>query len=323
VTSVLDATVVIPTMNGREVLWHALRALASQVEVGFEVVVVDNGSTDGTVERLPVEWPAVRLVALSTNHGFAAAVNVGIREARAPIVVLLNNDTEVAPRWLVNLIQPLRDDPSVGSCASRILDFTHRSRIDSAGDQLGLVASQIGHGELDGLWFDTPRDVLSACAAAAAYRRDVLETIGGFDEWHFAYLEDVDVGIRLQLAGYRCRYVPEAVVYHHGSLTARRSNAFRLFLLLRNSWAIFVRYMPLERLVFGFPLMLLVPFVAVARERQSPMVAVRALGAVLRALPRLVRERAVASRARRISSTRFRSLLAHPLARQRRWRSAG
>ena len=319
-TSVLDATVVIPTMNGREVLWHALRALASQQEVRFEVVVVDNGSTDGTVERLPVEWPAVRLVALPTNVGFAAAVNVGIREARAPIVVLLNNDTEVAPRWLVSLIQPLRDDPSVGSCASRILDFTHRDRIDSAGDRLGLVASQIGHGEPDGPWFDAPRDVLSACAAAAAYRRDALAAIGGFDAWHFAYLEDVDVGLRLQLAGYGCRYVPTARVYHHGSLTARRSNAFRLFLLLRNSWAIFVRYMPIERLILGFPLMLLMPFVAVVRERQSPVVAVRALVAVFRAAPRLLRERAVVWRHRRISTTRLRALLAHPLARQRRWR---
>lgn len=319
-TTALDATVVIPTMNGHEVLWHALRALDGQREVRFEVVVVDNGSTDGTVERLPVEWPAVRLIALATNHGFAAAVNAGIRAARAPIVVLLNNDTEVAPRWLVSVIEPLRADPTVGSCASRILDFTHRDRVDSAGDQLGLVASQIGHGDRNGPRFDVPREVLSACAAAAAYRRDALQAIGGFDEWHFAYLEDVDVGIRLQLAGYRCRYVPEAVVYHHGSLTARRSNAFRLFLLLRNSWAIFVRYMPIERLVFGLPLMLLVPFVAVIRERQSPMVAIRALAAVGRALPRLARERAVVWRDRRIPSARFRALLAHPLARQRRWR---
>lgn len=316
----LEATVVIPTMNGRDVLWHALRALESQAAVTFEVVVVDNGSTDGTVERLPVDWPAVRLVALPTNQGFAVAVNIGIRAARAPIVVLLNNDTEVAPGWLANLIRPLREDPSVASCASRILDFTHRDRIDSAGDRLGLVASQIGHGERDGPLFDVPREVLSACAAAAAYRRDALQEIGGFDEWHFAYLEDVDVGIRLYFAGHRCRYVPDAVVYHHGSLTARRTHAFRLFLLLRNSWAIFVRYLPIERLLLGAPLMLLVPFVAVARERQSPVVALTALGAVARAFPRLLRERAAAQRNRRITTAQFRSVLAGPLARQRRWR---
>lgn len=316
----LRASVVIPTMNGRAMLWHALRALTQQTCRTFEVIVVDNGSTDGTAEGLRHDWPDVHLIQLARNMGFAAAVNAGIARAQAPIIILLNNDTEPTPEWIAALIAPLESDASIGSCASRILRFTARDRIDSAGDRLGLVASQIGHGERDGTRFDVARDVISACAAAAAYRRDALVEIGGFDEWYFAYLEDVDVGVRLQFAGLRCRYVPDAIVYHHGSATARRTNALRLFLLLRNSWAIFIRYMPLERLILGAPVMLLVPFVAVVRERQSPWLACQALAAVVQHLPFLIRSRLRVHRSYRGSMARFRALLAPPWARQRRWK---
>ncbi|MEY2734565.1 MAG: hypothetical protein RL340_1624 [Gemmatimonadota bacterium] len=315
----VGVSIIIPTLDGRELLHHALRAVATQRHRDFEVIVVDNGSADGTREMLAAEWPEVRVVALGCNVGFAAAVNHGIRAARGAVVVLLNNDTEVDPDWLGHLVAPLRDDPTIASCASRVLDFEARDRIDSAGDQLGFVASQIGHGALDGPRYRVPRDVLSACAAAAAYRRDALEQIGGFDEWYVSYLEDVDVGVRLCLAGFRCRYVPEAVVYHRGSQTARRRPVERFHLIVRNTLVLFLRYMPPARLLCGAPVMLAMPFVAATRDGHSARVAWRALVEALQEGPAIVRHRA-RRRVPRVAQATFVGFLASPWTWQRRRR---
>ena len=313
----VDVSIIIPTLDGRELLRHALGSIARQRSRAHEIIVVDNGSGDGTREMLAAEWPAVRVIALGRNLGFAAAVNHGIRAARGTVVVLLNNDTEVHPDWLGHLVAPLLVDPTIGSCASRILDFEARDRIDSAGDQLGWVASQIGHGALDGPRFRIPRDVLSACAAAAAYRRDALEQIGLFDEWYVSYLEDVDVGVRLCLAGFGCRYVPDAVVYHRGSQTARRRPAERFHLIARNTLVLFFRHMPWSRLVLGTPLMLAMPFVAAMRDGHSPRVAWRALVEALREVPAIARQRA-RRRVDRAAQGRFIGLLVSPWTWQRR-----
>lgn len=313
-----QVSIVIPTHDSRAVLAHALTALLGEMTADHEVVVVDSASMDGTVDLVRTDFPWVRVERLEVNAGFARAVNAGIRVAHGDIIVLLNDDTEVAPGWLSAVIAPLQRDPSVGSCASRIRDFSDRTRIDSAGDQLGLVASQIGHGEPDGVAFDRPRDILSACAAAAAYRRSALVAIGGFDEWYGSYLEDVDVGIRLILQGYRCVYVPEAIVYHRGAQTSGRNPDRRSFLVMRNSLVLFGRHMPWERLVFGLPLMLVMPFVAAWRAGRPVSVAWRALSAALVQGPAIMGYRRQLRSQRRVPVSALRRMLVSPFTWQAR-----
>lgn len=313
-----QVSVIIPTHDSREVLAHALGALRSEVTADHEVVVVDSASTDGTADMVRTRFPWVRVERLEVNEGFARAVNAGIRVARGDLIVLLNDDTEVAPGWLSALIAPLRHDPTVASCASRILDFYERTRIDSAGDQLGLVASQLGHGERDGIAFDQPREVLSACAAAAAYRRSALAAIGGFDESYGSYLEDVDVGIRLMLQGYRCVYVPEAIVFHRGAQTSARLPDRRFYLVMRNTLVLFGRHMPWERLIIGLPVMIAMPFAAAWRDGQPFSIAWRALRDALLESPAIVRYRRRMRSQRRVPVSTLRQMLVSPFTWQAR-----
>jgi GT2 family glycosyltransferase len=309
-------SVVIPTWNGRELLAEALRSLDAQTFADFEAIVVDNGSTDGTAEMVSGWHRPTRLVRLETNHGFAEATNLGIRASVGEIVVLMNNDAMADDRWLASLVAALDANPHVGSCASRMLMYRDRDRIDSAGDQLGIFASQIGHGQLDGPAFSEPRRVLSACAGAAAYRRSMLDEVGLLDERFFAYLEDVDLGIRATLAGWGCLYVPDAVVYHYGSATSNKIPERKFLLLMRNSLYIFFQYMPLGRLVlWGLPV-LLWPVVRARIVGVRYGLGLRCVWEFLRDLPAVIRRRREVFRGRRISRGEFRALLVGPLVRQ-------
>lgn len=301
-------SIVIPTWNGATMLRAALRSLQGQTQRDFETIVVDNGSNDGTTAMLRTEFPHVRIVEFDRNEGFAVAANAGIRVALGEFVLLMNNDVEAAPAWVASLVAALDGHPEVGMCASRMLSYADRSVIDSAGDRLGLFAWSIGHAEPDGPRFDTPRYVFSACAGAAAYRRTVIESAGCFDERFFAYLEDVDLGARIQLAGWKCLYVPEAVVYHHGSATARRVPALKLTLLLRNSLFLFFQYMPAPTAILWTPAVLLWPLYRAAREKR-PLTALRAFAGFFMNLPSVIERRRQVSRMRRITPAEFRSRL--------------
>jgi GT2 family glycosyltransferase len=306
-------SVVIPTWNGVELLAICLPSLAVQTWRDFEVIVVDNGSTDGTDSFLRREHPHVRYVRFEENRGFAAGVNAGIRAARGEVVALMNNDTEAAPGWLAALVGALDRTPEVGFCASRMVDFHDRTRIDSAGDTYGILADQIGHGAPDGPAFDQPRRVLSASAGAAAYRRELFDRVGLFDERLGTYLEDIDLGLRAQLAGFQCEYVPDAVIYHMGSATASRASARKTYQLTRNSLFLFFQYMPRGVLLrWGGP-MLAWPFYYAVRQRASPVVALRALRDLFAGLPAVVRRRREIARTRVLPDASFRALLGPPV----------
>lgn len=309
------ATVVIPTWNGARLLREALRSLGSQTFADFETIVVDNGSSDETLTMLGESFPAVRTVALPRNEGFAVAVNAGIRAARGDIIVMMNNDIEATPGWLEALVDALDRHAGAGACASRMLSLSNPGIIDSAGDMLGLFATSIGHGSPDGPEFDKPYLVFSPCAGAAAYRRQVLEEVGLFDERFFAYLEDVDLGARIQLAGWHCLYVPDAIVHHHGSATAGRMPALKTTLLMRNSLFIFFQYAPIPMLLAWTPVMLAWPVYRAVREGR-PHLALRALGGFFRGLPAVVRRRRDSARIRRITPSQFRSRLSGALTRR-------
>ncbi|MFN2115216.1 MAG: glycosyltransferase family 2 protein [Anaerolineae bacterium] len=235
------ASVVIPTWNGARHLPTCLDALRAQTLSGFEVIVVDNGSIDDTAEVLAA-YDEVRVVRLPENRGFAAGVNAGIAAAGADIIVLLNNDTEADPEWLERLVAGLSADPRAGMAASKLRLLDDRARLHNAGDTVDLAGWPANRGawEVDTGQYDHERHVFGPCAAAAAYRREVFDDVGLFEERFGSYMEDVDLAWRARLAGWTCVYVPGAVVYHQVSATGGGPLASylvarnRVWLLARN-----------------------------------------------------------------------------------------
>ncbi|BAF59265.1 MAG: glycosyltransferase family 2 protein [Pelotomaculum sp.] len=252
------ASVVIPNWNGRMLLQTCLASLRRQTCRDFEIIVVDNGSSDGSAEMIQACYPEVRLIRLSRNEGFSRAINRGIRAAAGKYIALLNNDTEADPKWLGELIKALEQNPEAGFCASKMLNFFQRNLIDNAGDRLAFYGNITGKGEIDAGQYDRPRWLFSACAGAAIYRREMLMETGLFDEDFFAYYEDVDLGLRAQLMGYRCLYVPTAVVYHIHQATSDRMPARRFLFLQRNIVFVHLKNLPLKLLLKMLPAFLAV-----------------------------------------------------------------
>jgi GT2 family glycosyltransferase len=244
-----SVAVVIPNWNGERFLNLCLGSLRNQSLGGFETIVVDNGSTDGSRAFVEEHFPEVNVVLLGENRGIAAAFNAGIEASRAEYVVLLNNDTEQDSGWLAALVNAAADHPEAGFFASKLVDFYDREVLDGAGDAMRLsgLPYRLGHGERDSGRFDKPGYVFGACAAAGLYRREMLDEVGLFDEDFVSYCEDGDLSFRAQLAGYRCFYVPGAVVYHMGSASTggkRSPTATRLG--SRNSLSLLVKNLPLS-----------------------------------------------------------------------------
>lgn len=214
-------SVLIPTWNGKDLLRACLDSLGKQSFKDFEVIVADNGSSDGTAAMLEKEFAWVRVVALDRNLGFARGVQAAYDAARADLIVLLNNDTEAAPSWLEELVSAATDYPEAASFACKILLLSDPGRLHSAGDYYGCdgVPGNRGVWEQDGPAYSERGWVFGAQGAACAYRRSLLEDIGFLDADLVSYCEDVDLSWRANLRGYRCLYVPEARVLHHVSAT--------------------------------------------------------------------------------------------------------
>lgn len=215
--SIADISVVIPNFNGRRWLPACLSSLGRQRLAPHEVIVVDNGSTDGSLEFLRSEQRDVRLLELGHNTGFAAAANRGFAVAAGELVALLNTDVVLAEDWLARMSAVLTAHSESAAVACKMLSSSEPGRIYDAGDILRRdgACEQRGRFTLDDGRFDQAGEVFGACAGAAVYRRRAVLGLGGFDEDYFMYLEDVDLALRLRLAGWTCRYEP-AVAYHAG-----------------------------------------------------------------------------------------------------------
>ena len=213
------------------------------------VVVVDNGSDDGTAEHLRERYPEVQLVELGANMGFAAAVNRGIEAGDGEFVAVVNNDLELVPGWLEEMVAALREHPGAGSATGKMLFYDRRDTIDGAGDFTSwyAISAPRGRGETDHGQYDAPEPVFSACGGAALYRRAALDAVGLFDEDFFAYAEDVDWGFRAQLAGWTCRYVPRAVAFHMGGATSARVPNLSRYLFFRNTLSLVAKDWPAAR----------------------------------------------------------------------------
>jgi GT2 family glycosyltransferase len=234
-------SVIIPNWNGAQHLPTCLDSLRAQTYADVEVIVVDNASTDASLDVL-ARYPEVRVLALPTNHGFTGACNAGFAAASGAVQVLLNNDTAVDPVWLAHVAAAFAAHPEVGLVASKMLLFDQRDTFHTAGDYVtpdGLAHNR-GVWQRDEGQYDHPAYVFSACGGSAAYRAAMLEKIGRLDDDFFFSFEDVDLAWRAQLAGWRCLYVPDAVVYHKlkasgGGVTASFHDARnRLWTLAKN-----------------------------------------------------------------------------------------
>jgi GT2 family glycosyltransferase len=233
-------------------LGPCLNALRAQSFREFQAVLVDNGSTDGSIEYVEEQFPEVHVIALPENLGFCGGNNLGIKATSGEYVALLNNDTEVTPEWLRALVTAIESHPQVGFCASKMVRLSDRVTLDTAGDIFYThgVGGKRGAGEPVTQYMKSER-VFGACAGAALYRRLMLDKIGLLDEDFFAVDEDIDLSFRANLRGYQCQYVPDAIVYHHvsGSFGTLTGNSIRR-----------VRRNMLEALIKNMPTPLLLDF---------------------------------------------------------------
>lgn len=210
------ASIIIPHMNGKDLLRDCLDALRRQTFGDFEVLIVDNGSTDGSQEFVRTHYPEAQVIELGRNYGFTGACNRGWEASQGEFVILLNNDTEADPNWLAEVIDAFRRHPQAGIVASKMLLFDERDRFHTAGDfyQLDGIPGNRGVWQKDTGQYNKEERVFSACGGSAAYRRTMLAEIGFLDDDFFFSCEDVDMGWRANLAGWQTIYVPTAVVYH-------------------------------------------------------------------------------------------------------------
>ncbi|MBN1581364.1 MAG: glycosyltransferase family 2 protein, partial [Anaerolineae bacterium] len=246
-------TVVIPAWNGRRDLPACLDALLSQ-QANVEIVVVDNGSGDGSADLVAECYPQVRLIRHRRNQGFAGGCNAGLQAARGDLLILLNQDTVVQAGWL-QAVASAAQDRQVGVVGCKILESDGKTLNHCGGviDMASVETQHIGAGELDRGQYDEAADVEYVTGAAFALRRDVLEQVGLLDERFFpGYYEDTDYCLRVHQAGYRIRYVPDAVVIHHVSTSTRQDWVRRRFYYYRNRLIFALKHLAPRDLVTRF-----------------------------------------------------------------------
>lgn len=311
----MTLSVIIVTWNGRRFLEPCLRAVAAQLQPDDEIIVVDNGSTDGTAGWLAHAWRTVRLVALPSNLGFAGGVNAGLRVARGDLLLLLNNDAFVDVGCVLALVETMHRHPQIGAAAG-VLTFDHRP---------DLVASAGITARRDGLALDqwigrtvhslpaTPQPVMGASGGLALYRRTMLNDIGLMAPDFFNYLEDVDLAWRALLRGWSCLLVPDARARHIYSATGGQGSPLKQRLLGRNRWRAMIRCFPAGVLRACLPAILAYDAMALAYAaitRQPAMIAGRI--EALRDWSALVQERRRIQARRTVSAAAFAAWLEPP-----------
>ncbi len=313
-------SVIIPNWNGKRFLQECLDSLKDQTYPHFETILVDNGSTDGSVEFVRGQYGEfIRVIPNEVNLGFAGGTNAGIRNAKGDYIVLLNNDTWADPHWLEELVNATHVNPPVGMWASKIYSYYQRDRIEAVGELIyrdGLSRAK-GQFERDQGQYDRIEEIFYPPGCGAMYRKRVFDEIGLFDEDFFAYADDAEIGIRARLAGWKGLYVPRAILYHKNSGTGGQHSPFKAFYVERNRFWITIKYFPI-------PLLILSPFFTSYRfafqaygalthrgaagkftQIYSPwhliVILFKAYGSGLRGLPRMWKKRRMLKPLRRVS----------------------
>jgi GT2 family glycosyltransferase len=256
-------SIIIVNWNGARVLDQCLAALKSQTFQDFEIILIDNGSTDGSADQIENRFPGVRLIPLRENSGFASANNLGALAAQGRWLALLNIDAFAQPDWLEKLMTAAAEHPEFSFFASCLVSAQSPKIVDGLGDvyHISGLAWRRGHSQPLEQFKSGPLEVFGACGAAALYDREQFLSVGGFDESFFCYHEDVDLSFRLRLLGHRCLYVPEAVVHHVGSFSYGPQNDFVVYHGHRNLVWTFFKNMPPTLLIRYLPAHLLLNLV--------------------------------------------------------------
>jgi GT2 family glycosyltransferase len=307
---VCEISVIVVNWNGKEFLDVCFTALRRQTFRGFETILVDNGSTDESVEYMQKNFPEVRLVELDKNKGFAGGNNAGYQAASGKWIVLLNNDTEADARWLEEIYKTAKENPDVGAIASKMLYFDERHRIDNCGFSLsrGGMTIDLGRGELDGAVWSGVRKVFGASGGAGAYRREMLQETGFLDEDLFIIYEDVDLAFRAQLYGYECVLAPGAIVYHRYRRTLGKNPALQVYFAQRNIELVYIKNMPLALIARHAPQRLVYEIgAALYFFRQGKgMAFIKAKMDVFSRLPSTLKKRQAIQRRRVVSNANLR-----------------
>jgi GT2 family glycosyltransferase len=302
-------TAVVLSYEGRDLLDTALPSLLAQTYPDLHVLVVDNGSTDGTEAHVRERWPQVEVLRLPENAGVAGALNRGVDAVRTPLVALLNNDIELEPDWLALLVEDLLAHPDAASSSGKLMRFTEREVFDAAGDGMrwsGAVFNR-GAGERDEGQYDRPEEIFGACAGAALYRMSAFADVGGFDERFYAYLEDVDWSLRAQLKGHAARYAPAAVAYHmRGATTGRAKPRYRVPQRRNHVWVLLKSY-PLGALVRHAPGIAFLHLGLAVQDAGEGLLGatLRGWGQAVLGVPRVLRQRRRIQRSRRAGPERL------------------
>lgn len=295
-------TVIIVNWNGGHLLAQCLRDLLRQSVQPARILVMDNGSSDGSAEQA-AQLPGVTVRLLGQNFGFAGGNNRAFSECDTEYVALLNPDAFPEPDWLEKLVAAAEVHPEMAALGSRQMMHGTDNVVDGLGDVYhvsGLVWRD-GYGRLLRDSDAVPREIFSACAGAVLYRRDALVNVGGFDEDYFCYVEDVDLGFRLRLGGYRTMYVPDAVVHHVGSgTTGGQHSDFSVYHGHRNLVWTFVKNMPGALFWLLLPLHVVLNLVSILwfALRGQGAVILRAKRDALLGLPKMWRKRQQIQKAR-------------------------
>jgi len=291
------ASVLVLCWNSAAYISRCLDCLAKQTFRDFEVIVIDNGSTDASNVVLKTDWKGLdlRVERLDTNRGFAAANNLGARLARGKLLALLNADAFPEPNWLESLLREAEEQPNFSCFSSRQIQANVPESLDGAGDAYHItgLAWRRYYNKSIQEYGKQAEEVFSACPAAALYRRDEFLDVGGFDEDYFSYFEDVDLGFRLRLAGKKCLYIPEAVVHHVGTASTGKRSDFSVYYGYRNLIWTFVKDMPSPLLWMFLPFHIgaVLFFVLYLTLRGQGKVIRKAIVDAIRGLPKTIEKR--------------------------------
>lgn len=249
----VTVSVIIVNYNGEHLIAECLQALLNQTYRNFEVIVVDNASTDNSAELIAQRFPWVTLIRLAKNKGFTGGNIEGLKCTRGNYIALLNNDTRVCITWLESLIKTIESDRAIGICSSKII-IDGTNKIDSTGNMFTTAGSGLKRGELEEDFgqYNEEKSVYGACAAAVLYRREMLDEIGFLDDDLFLNYEDTDLDFRALLAGWKSVFVPDAVVYHKVSATLGKMSDLTVYYFSRNSLLVWIKNMPIGLMVRYF-----------------------------------------------------------------------
>ena len=238
-------SIVVICWNNKRYLEDCLSSVLSQTYPNIEVVLTDNASSDGSTEYVRQNFPAVKVIQNERNLGFAEGNNVAMKQAKGKYIVTLNPDTKVDKMWIEELVKVAEKDKRIGSCASKVLFLNNPKRIDSVGELILRTGDAMGKGfySIDRGQYDEQEEIFGVTAGAGFYKKRMLDEIGLFDKDLFTWYEDVDLMWRMRLTGWKCIYVPSAIVYHHHSGTVDDLNPMKIYYLHRNRlYVIFKNY---------------------------------------------------------------------------------